>query len=47
MLSVALFDEWEGELGQIRQNVDNLIRDREASIAESEAFIQRFREGAA
>lgn len=34
----------EDELVQIRQNVDNLIRDMEASIAESEAFIQRFRE---
>lgn len=37
----------ENELGQIRQDVDSLIRDMEASIAESEAFIQRFREGAA
>lgn len=33
----------EGELGQIRQNVDSLIRDMEASIAESEAFIKQFR----
>lgn len=32
------------ELGQIRQDVDSLVRDMEASIAESEAFIQRFRE---
>ena len=36
----------ENELGQIRQNVDSLIRDMEASIAESEEFIKRFREGA-
>lgn len=35
----------EGELGQIRQNVDRLIRDMEASIAESEAFIKSFRKG--
>jgi len=35
----------ENELGQIRQDVDSLIRDMEASISESEAFIQRFREG--
>ncbi|OEY67525.1 DUF2959 domain-containing protein [Marinobacter sp. X15-166B] len=34
----------EGELGQIRENVDSLIRAMETSIAESEAFIQRFRE---
>jgi len=33
----------EGELGQIRQNVDSLIRDMEASIAESEVFIKQFR----
>lgn len=35
-----------GELVQIRQNVDSLIRDMEVSIAESEAFIKRFRDGA-
>ncbi|MEH6354507.1 MAG: DUF2959 domain-containing protein [Marinobacter sp.] len=35
----------EGELGQIRQNVDSLIRDIEVSIAESEAFIRQFRKG--
>jgi len=35
-----------GELGQIRQDVDSLIRDMEISIAESEAFIRQFREGA-
>lgn len=35
----------QDELGQIRQDVDSLVRDMEASIAESEAFIQRFREG--
>lgn len=34
----------QDELGQIRQDVNNLLRDMEASIAESEAFIQRFRE---
>jgi GH15 family glucan-1,4-alpha-glucosidase len=33
----------ESELGQIRQDVDSLIREMEDSIAESEAFIQRFR----
>ena len=32
----------ENELGSIRQDVDRLIRDMEASIAESEAFIERF-----
>ena len=32
----------ESELGRIRQDVDSLIREMEASIAESEAFIQRF-----
>lgn len=34
----------ESELGRIRQDVDSLIRDMDASIAESEAFIQRFRD---
>lgn len=33
----------ESELGRIRQDVDSLIREMEDSIAESEAFIQRFR----
>lgn len=32
----------ESELGRIRQDVDSLIREMEASIAESEAFIRRF-----
>lgn len=34
----------ETELGRIRSDVDNLIRNMEASIAESEAFIRRFRD---
>ncbi|GAA0846087.1 DUF2959 domain-containing protein [Marinobacter szutsaonensis] len=34
----------ENELGRIRSDVDSLIRNMEASIAESEAFIQRFRD---
>ncbi|ERS86249.1 hypothetical protein Q672_15285 [Marinobacter sp. EVN1] len=34
----------ENELGRIRSDVDTLIRNMEASIAESEAFIQRFRQ---
>ncbi|MFC4257690.1 DUF2959 domain-containing protein [Marinobacter lacisalsi] len=33
----------ESELGRIRQDVDSLIREMEDSIAESDAFIQRFR----
>ena len=32
----------ESELGRIRQDVDTLIRQMEDSIAESDAFIQRF-----
>ncbi|MFL1406642.1 DUF2959 family protein [Marinobacter sp. M1N3S26] len=32
----------ESELGRIRQDVDSLIRQMENSIAESDAFIQRF-----
>ena len=35
----------ENELVGIRQDVDELIRNMEESVAESEAFIQRFREG--
>ncbi len=35
----------ESELGRIRQDVDELIREMENSIAESEAFIRRFRSG--
>lgn len=34
----------ENELGRIRSDVDTLIHNMEASIAESEAFIQRFRQ---
>jgi len=34
----------ENELGRIRGDVDSLIRNMEASIAESEAFIRRFRD---
>ncbi|WP_303289907.1 DUF2959 domain-containing protein [Marinobacter sp. SS5-14b] len=34
----------ESELGKIRSDVDTLIRNMEASIAESESFIQRFRD---
>src|SRR5690554_2833013 len=34
----------ETELGKIRSDVDSLIRNMEASIAESEAFIRRFRD---
>ncbi|MEX0603385.1 MAG: DUF2959 domain-containing protein [Marinobacter sp.] len=34
----------EGELSRIRDDVDTLIRNMEASIAESEAFIDRFRD---
>ncbi len=35
----------ENELVDIRQDVDELIRNMEQSVAESEAFIRRFREG--
>lgn len=35
----------ESELGRIRQDVDTLIREMEDSIAESDAFIQRFGAG--
>lgn len=34
----------ESELGRIRQDVDSLIREMEDAIAESDAFIQRFRD---
>ncbi|MBK1851582.1 DUF2959 domain-containing protein [Marinobacter sp. 1-4A] len=43
-LNAQAIGSLEDELGQIRQDVDSLVRDMEASIAESEAFIQRFRE---
>jgi len=44
-LNAQAIGSLEDELGQIRQDVDSLVRDMEASIAESEAFIQRFRDG--
>ena len=44
-LNAQAIGSLEDELGQIRHDVDSLVRDMEASIAESEAFIQRFREG--
>lgn len=44
-LNAQAIGSLEDELGQVRQDVDTLVRDMEASIAESEAFIQRFREG--
>lgn len=34
----------ESELGRIRQDVDSLIREMEDAIAESDAFIERFRD---
>lgn len=43
-LNAQAIGSLEDELGQIRQDVDSLVRGMEASIAESEAFIQRFRE---
>ncbi|WP_252737785.1 DUF2959 domain-containing protein [Marinobacter salexigens] len=43
-LNAQAIGSLEDELGQIRQDVDSLVRDMEASIAESESFIQRFRE---
>lgn len=42
-LNAQAIGSLEGELGQIRQDVDALIRNMEQSIAESEAFIKRFR----
>ncbi|WP_417516403.1 DUF2959 domain-containing protein [Marinobacter sp.] len=44
-LNAQAIGSLEEELGQIRQDVDSLVHDMEVSIAESEAFIQRFREG--
>ncbi|MCK0162718.1 DUF2959 domain-containing protein [Marinobacter sp. S6332] len=43
-LNAQAIGSLEDELGQIQQDVDSLVRDMEASIAESETFIQRFRE---
>lgn len=42
-LNAQAIGSLEGELGRIRQDVDALIRNMEQSIAESEAFIKRFR----
>ncbi|MDO6824852.1 DUF2959 domain-containing protein [Marinobacter sp. 1_MG-2023] len=44
-LNAQAIGSLQDELGQIRQDVDSLINEMEASIAESEAFIQQFREG--
>lgn len=44
-LNAQAIGSLENELVGIRQDVDELIRNMEQSIEESEAFIQRFREG--
>jgi F0F1-type ATP synthase membrane subunit b/b' len=44
-LNAQAIGSLENELVNIRQDVDSLIRNMEQSIAESEAFIQRFRQG--
>ncbi|ADP96762.1 conserved hypothetical protein [Marinobacter adhaerens HP15] len=44
-LNAQAIGSLENELVSIRQDVDSLIRNMEQSIAESEAFIQRFRQG--
>ncbi|MDX1554218.1 MAG: DUF2959 domain-containing protein, partial [Marinobacter sp.] len=44
-LNAQAIGSLENELVGIRQDVDELIRNMEQSIAESEAFIQRFRKG--
>ncbi|WP_286222214.1 DUF2959 domain-containing protein [Marinobacter apostichopi] len=44
-LNAQAIGSLENELVSIRQDVDELIRNMEQSIAESEAFIKRFREG--
>ena len=44
-LNAQAIGSLQDELGQIRQDVDSLINEMEASIAESEAFIRQFREG--
>ncbi len=42
-LNAQAIGSLQGELGRIQQDVDALIQNMEASIAESEAFIQRFK----
>ena len=44
-LNAQAIGSLENELVNIRQDVDVLIRNMEQSVAESEAFIRRFREG--
>lgn len=44
-LNAQAIGSLENELVNIRQDVDKLIRNMEQSVAESEAFIRRFREG--
>lgn len=44
-LNAQAIGSLENELVGIRKDVDKLIRNMEQSIAESEAFIRRFREG--
>lgn len=44
-LNAQAIGSLENELVGIRQDVDELIRNMEQSVAESEAFIRRFREG--
>jgi hypothetical protein len=44
-LNAQAIGSLENELVSIRQDVDQLIRNMEQSIEESEAFIRRFREG--
>ena len=44
-LNAQAIGSLENELVEIRQDVDKLIRNMEQSVAESEAFIRRFREG--
>ncbi|PXX92380.1 DUF2959 domain-containing protein [Marinobacter vulgaris] len=44
-LNAQAIGSLENELVNIRQDVDELIRNMEQSVAESEAFIRRFREG--
>lgn len=43
-LNAQAIGSLESELGRIRQDVDSLIKNMEESVAESEAFIKRFRE---
>lgn len=44
-LNAQAIGSLENELVTIRQDVDALVRNMEQSVAESEAFIRRFREG--